>query len=87
MKKYQSKNFLKSAHHALCGLYLAFRTQRNFRKHLLIAFFVIALAIFLKARTVEIVIIIAANTAVLMAELVKPGVDTLTLNEPVPAPA
>jgi len=37
MKKFQSKSFIKSASHAFDGLYLAFRSQRNFRKHLYIA--------------------------------------------------
>lgn len=75
MKKYQSKSFFKSAKHAMNGLYLAFRTQRNFRKHILIAFFVIGLAFLLKARTIEIVILVATNTFVLLAELVNSVIE------------
>lgn len=69
MKKYQSDCFFKSAKHALCGLYLTLRTQRNFIKHLLIAFLILILAIFLKANLIEISIIIATNAFVLVAEL------------------
>lgn len=75
MKKYQSKSFLRSAKHALDGLYLAYRTQRNFRKHILIAICVLAFAFFLKARAIEIVILVATNTFVLLAELVNSVIE------------
>ena len=79
MKKYQSKSFIKSAMHATNGLYLAFRTQKNFRKHIVIAVFVLTLAFLLKAKGMEIAIIVAANTCVLVAELVN---SILSLNPP-----
>ena len=75
MKKYQSKSFVKSAIHAINGLYLAFRTQRNFRKHLIIALFVFILAVILHAKALEIVIIVASNTAVLVAELINSVIE------------
>ena len=71
MKKFQSNSFFKSAKHALDGLYLAFRTQKNFLKHILIAVFVIMLAFILKASLIEVAIIIVANTCVLAAELIN----------------
>ncbi len=75
MKKYQSTSFIKSAMHATNGLYLAFRTQKNFRKHILIAIFVLFMAFILKARGLEIAIIVATNTCVLMAELVNSVIE------------
>ena len=75
MKKYQSKSFIKSAMHATNGLYLAFRTQKNFRKHIVIAVFVLTLAFLLKAKGMEIAIIVAANTCVLVAELVNSVIE------------
>ena len=61
--------------HATNGLYLAFRTQKNFRKHILIAIFVLFMAFILKARGLEIAIIVATNTCVLMAELVNSVIE------------
>jgi len=75
MKKYQSSNFFQSAKHASSGLYLAFRTQKNFRKHILIALFVLILAGILKARPVEFAIIVATNTCVLVAELINSVIE------------
>lgn len=75
MKKYQSKSFIKSAMHATNGLYLAFRTQKNFRKHIVIAIFVLTLAFLLKAKGMEIAIIVATNTCVLVAELVNSVIE------------
>ena len=75
MKKYQSKSFIKSAMHETNGLYLAFRTQKNFRKHIVIAVFVLTLAFLLKAKGMEIAIIVATNTCVLVAELVNSVIE------------
>ena len=75
MKKYQSENFIKIAINATNGLYLAFRTQKNFRKHILIAFVVLFLALVLKAEAVEIVILVATNNFVLLAELVNSVIE------------
>ena len=75
MKKYQSKSFIKSALHASNGLYLAFRTQKNFRKHIIIAIVVLIPAFAFRARTMEIAILVATNTFVLVAELVNSVIE------------
>lgn len=75
MKKYQSKSFIKSAIHATNGLYLAFRTQKNFRKHIIIAVFILISAFLLKAKGMEIAIIVATNTCVLVAELINSVIE------------
>lgn len=75
MKKYQSKSFIKSAIHATNGLYLAFRTQKNFRKHIIIAVIILISAFLLKAKGMEIAIIVATNTCVLVAELINSVIE------------
>lgn len=69
MNKFQSRSFQKSAMYALNGIRLAFRSQRNFRKHLVIAVLTFAIAFFLKVNIVEFCIIIFANTLVLVCEM------------------
>ncbi len=75
MKKFQSASFFQSAKHALNGVYLAFRTQKNFRKHIVIAVFVLVLAFLFHARGLEIAILIASNTCVLVAELINSVIE------------
>lgn len=69
MNKFQSRSFQKSAMYALNGIRLAFRSQRNFRKHLVIAILTFIIAFFLKVNIVEFCIIIFANTLVLVCEM------------------
>ena len=69
MKKFQSRSFQKSLMFALNGVRLAFRSQRNFRKHLVIAFLTITIAFFLRVSIVEFCIILFANTLVLVCEM------------------
>lgn len=75
MKKYQSETFKKSAQHAMNGLYLALRTQRNLIKHILIAIFVLLLALFLKANTIEIAVLIITNAFVLVVEIINSVIE------------
>ena len=69
MNKFQSKTFKKSVIYALNGVRLAFRSQRNFRKHLIIAFLTLTLAFLLRVSVVEFCIIIFANAFVLVCEM------------------
>ncbi len=71
MKKFQSKSFIKSASHAFDGLYLAFRSQRNFRKHLYIACVVLFIAILLKVSILAFCILLLCNSLVLVMELIN----------------
>lgn len=71
MKKFQSKSFAKSAIYALNGLRLVFKTQRNFRKHLVIAAVLIGAALFLKFNPVELCMVILVNAIVLICELIN----------------
>ena len=61
--------------YALNGVRLAFRSQRNFRKHLVIAFLTFAIAYFLKVTLVEFCIILFANTFVLVCEMFNSVVE------------
>lgn len=69
MNKFQSRSFARSAMYALNGLRLAFRSQRNFRKHILIAVFSFAIAFFLRVSVLEFAMIIFANLFVLVCEM------------------
>jgi len=75
MKKFQSRSFQRSALYALNGVRLAFRSQRNFRKHLVIAFFTLAMAFLLKVNLIEFCIILFANTLVLICEMFNSVVE------------
>ena len=75
MNKFQSRSFQKSVMFALNGVRLAFRSQRNFRKHLVIAFLTFAIAYFLKVSLIEFCIILFANTFVLVCEMFNSVVE------------
>ena len=75
MNKFQSRSFQKSAMHALNGLRLAFRSQRNFRKHIAIAIFTLSIAFLLKVTIVEFCIILFANMFVLATEMINSVVE------------
>lgn len=61
--------------YALNGLRLAFRSQRNFRKHLLIAVLTFAIAFFLKVTIIEFCVILFANTLTLVAEMMNSVIE------------
>ncbi len=71
MKKFQSTSFIKSASHAFDGLYLAFKSQRNFRKHLYIALVVLIIAILLKVSIIAFCMLMLTNSLVLAFELLN----------------
>lgn len=61
--------------YALNGVRLAFRSQRNFRKHLVIMVLTLAIAYFLKVNLVEFCIILFANAFVLVCEMFNSVVE------------
>lgn len=71
MRKFQSKSFARSALHALNGLRLVFKTQRNFRKHLVIGTILIIIAICMKLSPMALCMIILVNAIVLICELLN----------------
>ena len=75
MNKFQSRSFTRSVTYALNGVRLAFRSQRNFRKHLVIAVLSLSLAILLKVSVVELCIILFANTFVLVMEMMNSVIE------------
>lgn len=75
MNKFQSKSFTRSALYALNGLRLAFRSQRNFRKHLVIALLTFCIAILLKVEVIEFCMIIFANAFVLVVEMINSVIE------------
>ncbi len=75
MNKFQSRSFSRSVMYALNGVRLAFRSQRNFRKHLVIAVFSLSLAFLLKVSIVEFCIILFANGFVLVMEMINSVIE------------
>lgn len=71
MKKFQSKSFAKSVSYALNGLRLVFKTQRNFRKHLVISTLLIGVALLLKLSPMALCMVIFVNMFVLICELIN----------------
>lgn len=69
MNKFQSRSFQKSLMFALNGVRLAFRSQRNFRKHLVIMILTLSIAFFLRVNLIEFCIIFFANSFVLICEM------------------
>lgn len=75
MNKFQSKSFTRSAMFALNGLRLAFRSQRNFRKHLVIAILTFCIAFLLRVEVIEFCMIIFANAFVLVVEMLNSVIE------------
>ena len=75
MNKFQSRSFSRSVMYALNGVRLAFRSQRNFRKHLVIAIFSLSLAFLLRVSIVEFCMILFANTLVLVLEMMNSVIE------------
>ena len=75
MNKFQSRSFSRSVMFALNGVRLAFRSQRNFRKHLVIAVFSLSLAFLLKVSIIEFCLILFANMFVLVVEMMNSVIE------------
>lgn len=71
MKKFQSKSFAKSVLYALNGLRLVFKTQRNFRKHLIIGALLLGVSIAAKLEALALCMVILVNAIVLICELLN----------------
>lgn len=70
-------NLLISFKYAWAGLYYAFRTQRNFRIHVIIGSLAIALGIFLDRNAVEMAVIGLTVGAVLAMELLNTAIESV----------
>ncbi len=75
MLKFQSKDFFHSATHALNGLRIANKSQRNFKKHLFISFFYIIMAVIFELEVTSICLIIFACAMTLSLELMNSCIE------------
>lgn len=75
MNKFQSRNFNKSVMYALNGVRLAFKSQRNFRKHLVIALCTLSIAFLLRVTLIEFCLILFANMFVLIVEMINSVIE------------
>ncbi len=69
MSKYGATGRLKSFQNAFNGLSLAFKSQKNYRFHLLLAFLSLLLGVMLNFRCLEYCILLLAISNVITAEL------------------
>lgn len=69
MSKYTHNSFLKSFATARKGIRVALKSQKNFRVHVVVAFFVLILALLLRFNVTEFCILIFAIGFVMVSEL------------------
>ncbi len=69
MSKYASTGYVKSFANALKGLSLAYKSQKNYRVHLLIGFLSLLAGVVLNFRCIEYCVLILAISNVITAEL------------------
>lgn len=67
----KNRNFIESLKHAIDGLIILCKTERNFRIHLLISVIVIVLSIVLKIKSEQWIWILLAIFIVLIAEVIN----------------
>jgi diacylglycerol kinase (ATP) len=70
-------NLLTSFQYAWAGVFYAFQTQRNFRIHVIVGTFAIALSLYLKLRGVEIAIMGLTIGGVLITELINTALESV----------
>lgn len=75
MLKFQSDHFVKSASFAINGLRLAYKSQRNFKKHLLLSLLYLVISILCKLDVLSLCLIIFACSMTLCLELVNSCVE------------
>lgn len=72
-----ASNLFVSFKYAWAGISYSFHTQRNFRIHIAVGSFAIALSLFLHLKPVEIAIIAITSGLVLTLELVNTAIESL----------
>ena len=75
MSKFSTNNFLKSINFALRGLRLMIKSQKNFRRQLIFAFFIFIFAWILKFNYLEFCIIIISVFLVLLSEMLNSVIE------------
>lgn len=75
MTKFKSQGFNKTFKNARKGFRLVFKSEINIRVHLVIAFFALLFAYFLKFSAVEYCIILIAIAIVLISEMLNTAIE------------
>lgn len=75
MSKYQAKSFKHSAFYAIRGLRVAFRTQRNVKKHFNIMLVMSLIAFFLRFDFLHYAILFLASLTVIVTELFNSAIE------------
>jgi diacylglycerol kinase len=72
----QARKFRESMSYALAGIMHTWRTQRNFRLHILTGSLTITASIFLKLTPLELLFLVSAIFSVLVMELINTAIET-----------
>lgn len=72
----QARKFRESLSYALAGIAHTWKTQRNFRLHIITGALIIAASYFLKLTTVELLFVVSAIFSVLVMELINTALET-----------
>lgn len=74
----KTADFMESANHAILGIIISFRNERNLRVHFLIAIFILLLGLRLGVTRLELVLLFLAIILVFMAEMINTTIEILT---------
>ena len=75
MSEFKSKDFSSSFKHALSGLALIYKSQRNIKIQILLGLFAVLMAILLEFNVIEFVILFVLTALVLFAEMVNTVIE------------
>lgn len=75
MSKFKSQGFNKTFRNARKGLMLVIKSEINLRFHLIIAFFVILFAVFLKFSYIEFCLLLFAIAIVIISEMLNTAIE------------
>lgn len=75
MSEFRSKDFSSSLKHALSGIALIYKSQRNIKIQILFGLFAVLMAILLEFNVIEFVILFVLIMMVLLAEMVNTVIE------------
>lgn len=78
MKKNKNSSLLESFNNAFKGLFLVFKTERNFKVHTFIGILVITLSLFLHIPITEFIVIIVLISIVAVSEILNTAIELLS---------
>jgi len=71
----KSNNIIESFNHAVTGVIIAIKTERNLRFHFVIAFLIVALSLFLNFTRIEFLILFFSISLVIITEMLNTAIE------------